>query len=112
MSRAGAARRVWAIVPAAGRGERFEALGAARHSQAIRAARGRNRARMVAARAADASRASHGIVVVLAAGRCALARAVARRLDSPKLLTTIGGASRQDSVMNGLEVLERAARRG
>jgi 2-C-methyl-D-erythritol 4-phosphate cytidylyltransferase/2-C-methyl-D-erythritol 2,4-cyclodiphosphate synthase len=48
------------------------------------------------------------IVVVLAAGDARWPE-VARNLDSSKLLTTIGGAHRQDSVMNGLEYLASTA---
>src|SRR6202020_1874699 len=48
------------------------------------------------------------IVVVLAAEDKYWPQ-VAARLNSPKLLTAIGGAQRQDSVMNGLEFLSSRA---
>lgn len=102
-----ATRRVWAIVPAAGRGERFASathgvpkqytplLGRTVLEWSLRALLGEPRI--------------EGIVVVLAAGDERWPE-VARRLDSPKLLAAVGGAQRQDSVMNGLEFLgSRAA---
>ena len=94
-------RRLWAIVPAAGRGERFtsgeqhnlpkqytQLLGSSVLEWSLRALLAEPRI--------------HAIVVVLAAGDSHWPH-VAAKLNSPKLLTTIGGAQRQDSVMNGLE---------
>jgi 2-C-methyl-D-erythritol 4-phosphate cytidylyltransferase / 2-C-methyl-D-erythritol 2,4-cyclodiphosphate synthase len=102
-----ATRRLWAIVPAAGRGERFalakpdatpkqytQLLGSSVLEWSLRALLAEPRI--------------HAIVVVLAAGDSHWPR-VAARLNSPKLLTTIGGAQRQDSVMNGLEFLASRA---
>jgi 2-C-methyl-D-erythritol 2,4-cyclodiphosphate synthase/2-C-methyl-D-erythritol 4-phosphate cytidylyltransferase len=102
-----ATRRLWAIVPAAGRGERFALakpdaipkqytplLGSSVLEWSLRALLAEPRI--------------HAIVVVLAAGDSHWPQ-VAARLNSPKLLTTIGGAQRQDSVMNGLEFLASRA---
>jgi 2-C-methyl-D-erythritol 4-phosphate cytidylyltransferase len=50
----------------------------------------------------------HAIVVVLAAGDSHWPQ-VAAKLNSAKLLTTSGGAQRQDSVMNGLDFLSSRA---
>jgi 2-C-methyl-D-erythritol 2,4-cyclodiphosphate synthase len=50
----------------------------------------------------------HAIVVVLAAGD-AHWPAIEAKLDAAKLLTTTGGAQRQDSVMNGLDLLASQA---
>ena len=50
----------------------------------------------------------HAIVVVLADGDPHWP-AVAKKINSSKLLTTLGGAHRQDTVMNGLELLESQA---
>jgi 2-C-methyl-D-erythritol 4-phosphate cytidylyltransferase/2-C-methyl-D-erythritol 2,4-cyclodiphosphate synthase len=99
-------RRLWAIVPAAGRGERFavamdaipkqytQLLGSSVLEWSLRALLAEPRI--------------HAIVVVLAAGDSHWPQ-VAARLNSPKLLTAIGGAQRQDSVMNGLEFLASRA---
>jgi 2-C-methyl-D-erythritol 4-phosphate cytidylyltransferase / 2-C-methyl-D-erythritol 2,4-cyclodiphosphate synthase len=102
-----AERRLWAIVPAAGRGERFasttphnlpkqytQLLGSSVLEWSLRALLAEPRI--------------HAIVVVLAAGDGHWPT-VAARLNSAKLLTTIGGAQRQDSVMNGLEFLASRA---
>jgi 2-C-methyl-D-erythritol 4-phosphate cytidylyltransferase / 2-C-methyl-D-erythritol 2,4-cyclodiphosphate synthase len=102
-----ATRRLWAIVPAAGRGERFaldkphnlpkqytRLLGSSVLEWSLRALLAEPRI--------------HAIVVVLAAGDSHWPQ-VAAKLNSPKLLTTIGGALRQDSVMNGLEFLASRA---
>jgi 2-C-methyl-D-erythritol 4-phosphate cytidylyltransferase / 2-C-methyl-D-erythritol 2,4-cyclodiphosphate synthase len=50
----------------------------------------------------------HGIVVVLASDDVWWP-GVAVRLNAPRLQTAVGGANRQDSVMNGLIALERQA---
>jgi 2-C-methyl-D-erythritol 4-phosphate cytidylyltransferase / 2-C-methyl-D-erythritol 2,4-cyclodiphosphate synthase len=102
-----ATRRLWAIVPAAGRGERFaldkphnlpkqytQLLGSSVLEWSLRALLAEPRI--------------HAIVVVLAAGDSHWPQ-VAARLNSAKLLTAIGGAQRQDSVMNGLEFLASRA---
>lgn len=103
----GAARRLWAIVPAAGRGERFSSTQQGIPKQ-YTPLRGRSvlewslRALLIEPRV-------QGIVVVLAAGDERWPD-VARKLNSPKLLTTLGGAHRQDSVMNGLAHLASSAK--
>jgi 2-C-methyl-D-erythritol 4-phosphate cytidylyltransferase/2-C-methyl-D-erythritol 2,4-cyclodiphosphate synthase len=102
-----AERRLWAIVPAAGRGERFasstphnlpkqytQLLGCSVLEWSLRALLAEPRI--------------HAIVVVLAAGDSHWPH-VAAKLNSPKLLTTIGGAQRQDSVVNGLDFLSSRA---
>jgi 2-C-methyl-D-erythritol 4-phosphate cytidylyltransferase/2-C-methyl-D-erythritol 2,4-cyclodiphosphate synthase len=102
-----ATRRVWAIVPAAGRGARFAAsaegpapkqyatlLGATVLEWSLRALLAEPRV--------------HGVVVALARDDTHWP-GVASKLDSPKLQTTIGGENRQDSVMNGLEFLASQA---
>jgi 2-C-methyl-D-erythritol 4-phosphate cytidylyltransferase / 2-C-methyl-D-erythritol 2,4-cyclodiphosphate synthase len=98
-----AARRFWAIVPAAGRGERFASAANLSIPKQYTALLGKSVLEW-SLRALLAEPRIHGIVVVLAAGDERWSE-VARSLDSPKLLTTIGGAHRQDSVMNGLEYL-------
>jgi 2-C-methyl-D-erythritol 2,4-cyclodiphosphate synthase/2-C-methyl-D-erythritol 4-phosphate cytidylyltransferase len=50
----------------------------------------------------------HGIVAVIAGGDERWPE-VAKHLDSPKVHSTMGGAQRQDSVMNGLEFLASRA---
>jgi 2-C-methyl-D-erythritol 4-phosphate cytidylyltransferase / 2-C-methyl-D-erythritol 2,4-cyclodiphosphate synthase len=102
-----AERRLWAIVPAAGRGERFVSsqphnlpkqytplLGGTVLEWSLRALLAEPRI--------------HAIVVVLAAGDSHWPQ-VAAKLNSPKLLTAIGGAQRQDSVMSGLDFLSSRA---
>jgi 2-C-methyl-D-erythritol 4-phosphate cytidylyltransferase/2-C-methyl-D-erythritol 2,4-cyclodiphosphate synthase len=102
-----AGRRLWAIVPAAGRGERFASsqphnlpkqytplLGATVLEWSLHALLAEPRI--------------HAIVVVLASGDSHWPR-VAAKLNSPKLLTAIGGAQRQDSVMSGLDFLSSRA---
>jgi 2-C-methyl-D-erythritol 4-phosphate cytidylyltransferase/2-C-methyl-D-erythritol 2,4-cyclodiphosphate synthase len=99
-------RRVWAIVPAAGRGARFaEQSGAAPKQYAP----------LLGAtvlewslRALLAEPRVHAVMVALAAddGRWP---SIAARLASSKLQTTVGGANRQDSVANGLDALAAQA---
>jgi 2-C-methyl-D-erythritol 4-phosphate cytidylyltransferase/2-C-methyl-D-erythritol 2,4-cyclodiphosphate synthase len=102
-----ATRRVWAIVPAAGRGARFSAatpeappkqyaplLGATVLEWSLRALLAEPRV--------------HAVVVALAADDVHWP-SIAAKLQSPKLLTTIGGANRQDSVTNGLDFLSAQA---
>jgi 2-C-methyl-D-erythritol 4-phosphate cytidylyltransferase/2-C-methyl-D-erythritol 2,4-cyclodiphosphate synthase len=97
-----AARRLWAIVPAAGRGERFASATPSIPKQ-YAPLRGKSVLEW-SLRALLTEPRIHGIVVVRAAGDERWSE-VARTLDSPKLLTAIGGAQRQDSVMKGLEYL-------
>jgi 2-C-methyl-D-erythritol 4-phosphate cytidylyltransferase / 2-C-methyl-D-erythritol 2,4-cyclodiphosphate synthase len=98
-----AARRLWAIVPAAGRGERFASAASPSIPKQYTPLLGRSVLEWSLRALLGESR-IHGIVVVLAAGDEHWSE-VARSLDSLKVLTTIGGAQRQDSVMNGLEYL-------
>jgi 2-C-methyl-D-erythritol 4-phosphate cytidylyltransferase / 2-C-methyl-D-erythritol 2,4-cyclodiphosphate synthase len=102
-----AARRLWAIVPAAGRGERFVSAASMRIPKQYTPLAGRSVLEW-SLRALLTEPRIQGIVVVLAAGDERW-NEVARSLDSPKLLTTIGGAHRQDSVMNGLAYLAASA---
>jgi 2-C-methyl-D-erythritol 4-phosphate cytidylyltransferase / 2-C-methyl-D-erythritol 2,4-cyclodiphosphate synthase len=97
-----AERRLWAIVPAAGRGERFAS---ATHDlpKQYTPLLGRSVLEW-SLRALLAEPRVHAIVVVLAANDVHWP-AICAKLNSPKLLSTIGGAQRQDSVMNGLDYL-------
>jgi 2-C-methyl-D-erythritol 4-phosphate cytidylyltransferase/2-C-methyl-D-erythritol 2,4-cyclodiphosphate synthase len=98
-----AERRVWAIVPAAGRGARFAAstpssapkqyaplLGATVLEWSLRALLAEPRV--------------HAVLVALAADD-AHWPSIAAKLESPKLLTAIGGINRQDTVANALDAL-------
>jgi 2-C-methyl-D-erythritol 2,4-cyclodiphosphate synthase/2-C-methyl-D-erythritol 4-phosphate cytidylyltransferase len=108
-----AARRVWAIVPAAGRGTRFESaspgipLKAPGIPKQYAPLRGATVIEWSLGALLAESRVA-GIVVALAAGdaRWPALDAVA---NHAKVLTTLGGASRQDSVMQGLNALEARA---
>jgi 2-C-methyl-D-erythritol 4-phosphate cytidylyltransferase/2-C-methyl-D-erythritol 2,4-cyclodiphosphate synthase len=102
-----ATRRVWAIVPAAGRGTRFTA--------AAEGSAPKQYAPLLGAtvlewslRALLAEPRVHAVVVALAADD-AHWPGVAAKLQSPKLRTTLGGANRQDSVTNGLDALAAQA---
>ena len=117
-----AARRVWAIVPAAGRGARFaastERSSPQQESSAQQASSPppassfpKQYASLLGAtvlewslRALLAEPRVHAVVVALAADD-AHWPAIAARLANPKLRTTIGGANRQDTVTNGLDAL-------
>jgi len=99
------ARRVWAIVPAAGRGSRFAS---AEHPP-------KQYAPLLGATVIEWSMAAliaesriAGIVVALAADDPHWP-AVAAALDTSKVVTTLGGANRQESVMNGLAALASRA---
>jgi 2-C-methyl-D-erythritol 4-phosphate cytidylyltransferase / 2-C-methyl-D-erythritol 2,4-cyclodiphosphate synthase len=102
-----AARRLWAIVPAAGRGERFARAIHDRLPKQYMPLLSRSVLEWTL-RALLFEPRIHAIVVVLAAEDQHWP-AVAAKLASPKLLTTVGGAHRQDSVMNGLSFLESRA---
>ena len=108
MKSQGATRRVWAIVPAAGRGTRF--AGAAAEGCAPKQYAPLLGATVLqfALRTLLAEPRVHAVVVALAAGD-AHWPALASKLGSSKLRTTLGGATRQDSVLNGLEFLSRDA---
>jgi 2-C-methyl-D-erythritol 4-phosphate cytidylyltransferase/2-C-methyl-D-erythritol 2,4-cyclodiphosphate synthase len=97
------ARRVWAIVPAAGRGARFEST---QHNAP------KQYAPLLGATVIEWSLAAllrevrvQRIVVALAADDTRWA-SIAASLGGSRILTTIGGGSRQDSVLNGLKALE------
>jgi 2-C-methyl-D-erythritol 4-phosphate cytidylyltransferase/2-C-methyl-D-erythritol 2,4-cyclodiphosphate synthase len=106
----GAARRLWAIVPAAGKGERFAAAAARSTPKQYAPLLGRSVLEW-SLRALLAESRIHGIVVVLANGDTHWPD-VAKRINSPKLLTATGGAQRQDSVRNGLDFLASVAEAG
>ena len=103
MKRAIATRRVWAIVPAAGRGARFaeaSAEGAPKQYAPLLGAT----VLEWSLRALLAEPRVHAVVVALAADD-AHWPALAAKLNNPKLQTTVGGVNRQDSVANGLDAL-------
>jgi 2-C-methyl-D-erythritol 4-phosphate cytidylyltransferase/2-C-methyl-D-erythritol 2,4-cyclodiphosphate synthase len=102
-----ATRRFWAIVPAAGRGERFASAAPDAVPKQYTMLLGRSVLEWSLQALLSEAR-IHGIVAVLAGGDERWPE-VARRLNSPKLLTATGGAHRQDSVMNGLEFLASRA---
>jgi 2-C-methyl-D-erythritol 4-phosphate cytidylyltransferase/2-C-methyl-D-erythritol 2,4-cyclodiphosphate synthase len=111
------ARRVWAVVPAAGRGARFESA----QSNSSRGNAPKQYAPLLGATVLEWSLDAllreprvQGIVLALAADD-AHWPAVAASLHaavpqlSAKVQTTLGGASRQESVMNGLKALQGQA---
>jgi 2-C-methyl-D-erythritol 4-phosphate cytidylyltransferase / 2-C-methyl-D-erythritol 2,4-cyclodiphosphate synthase len=101
-----AQRRLWAIVPAAGRGERFAST-PQRLSKQYAPLLGKTVLEWsLGALLAEAR--VHAVVVVLAAGDEHWP-ALESSLNSSKLLTTVGGAHRQESVLNGLSFLETRA---
>lgn len=96
------ARRVWAVVPAAGRGERFDAAAAGRAPKQYAPLCGAS----VLEWSLDALLAEpriEKIVVVLAADDARFAELPVAR--DARILTAVGGAGRQDSVMSGLKRL-------
>jgi 2-C-methyl-D-erythritol 4-phosphate cytidylyltransferase / 2-C-methyl-D-erythritol 2,4-cyclodiphosphate synthase len=102
-----ATRRVWAIVPAAGRGARFSASTADSAPKQYAMLLGATVLEW-SLRALLAEPRVHAVVVALARDD-AHWPSVLPKLASPKLQTTIGGESRQDSVINGLEFLAQQA---
>jgi 2-C-methyl-D-erythritol 4-phosphate cytidylyltransferase/2-C-methyl-D-erythritol 2,4-cyclodiphosphate synthase len=98
-----AARRVWAIVPAAGRSSRFTASAPQSAPKQYAPLAGATVLEW-SLRALLAERRVQAVVVALAPGDEHWL-GIAAKLASPKLLTTLGGAGRQDSVINGLEFL-------
>jgi 2-C-methyl-D-erythritol 4-phosphate cytidylyltransferase/2-C-methyl-D-erythritol 2,4-cyclodiphosphate synthase len=102
-----ATRRVWAIVPAAGRGARFAASTADSAPKQYALLRGAT-VLEGSLRALLAEPRVHAVVVALARDDAHWPN-VRPKLASPKLQTTIGGDSRQDSVMQGLEFLAQQA---
>jgi 2-C-methyl-D-erythritol 4-phosphate cytidylyltransferase/2-C-methyl-D-erythritol 2,4-cyclodiphosphate synthase len=126
-----AARRVWAIVPAAGRGARFaestegsapiqgsapaQGSSATQVSSSTQGPAPKQYAALLGATVLEwslhalmAEPRVHAVVVALAADD-AHWPGIAARLASPKLRTTIGGANRQDTVANGLDSLAEHA---
>lgn len=106
-------RRVWAIVPAAGRGARFAEPAPAGSEQS--GAAPKQYAPLLGAtvlewslRALLAEPRVHAVMVALAADDDRWP-SIAARLASPKLQTTVGGANRQDSVANGLDAVAAQA---
>jgi 2-C-methyl-D-erythritol 4-phosphate cytidylyltransferase/2-C-methyl-D-erythritol 2,4-cyclodiphosphate synthase len=103
-------RRFWAIVPAAGRGERFASAGstaATATPKQYSPLLGRSVLEW-SLRALLSEPRIEGIVAVLASGDERWPE-LAQKINSPKLLTAIGGAHRQDSVMSGLDFLASRA---
>lgn len=103
------ARRVFAIVPAAGRGERFDSAASAanRPPKQYSPLLGATVLEWSLRPLINEPRIEQVVVVV--ARDDSRWDALAKSLDSSKLLTAIGGASRQDSVMSGLERLKDIA---
>jgi 2-C-methyl-D-erythritol 4-phosphate cytidylyltransferase/2-C-methyl-D-erythritol 2,4-cyclodiphosphate synthase len=103
-----AARRVWAIVPAAGRGARFSASAPSAAPKQYASLLGATVLEW-SLKALLAELRVHAVVLGLAADDAHWAK-LAPTLASPKLQTTTGGVNRQDTVANGLEFLaDRAA---
>jgi 2-C-methyl-D-erythritol 4-phosphate cytidylyltransferase/2-C-methyl-D-erythritol 2,4-cyclodiphosphate synthase len=102
----GAPRRVWALVPAAGRGARFDSAGRGIPKQ-YAPLQGATVIEWSLQALLNEPRVA-GIVVALADDDERW-QSVASSLASGKILTTVGGASRQDSVLNGLAALEGRA---
>jgi 2-C-methyl-D-erythritol 4-phosphate cytidylyltransferase/2-C-methyl-D-erythritol 2,4-cyclodiphosphate synthase len=102
-----AARRVWAVVPAAGRGERFAEASAARAPKQYSALLGACVLEWSLRPLLREPRIEKVVVVVaLDDSRWHELNA---SIGSPKLLTAIGGASRQESVLSGLARLQGLA---
>jgi 2-C-methyl-D-erythritol 4-phosphate cytidylyltransferase / 2-C-methyl-D-erythritol 2,4-cyclodiphosphate synthase len=98
-------RRVWAVVPAAGRGERFESSAAAhRTPKQYAPLRGASVLEWSLAPLLAEPRVEK-VVVAVAAGDERWHALAAGMAGAAKLLTAIGGASRQDSVLAGLKAL-------
>lgn len=102
------ARRFWAVVPAAGRGERFEAGSAASRVPKQYAPLAGATVLECALRALLREPRIEGVVVVVAADDTRWPE-LAAVLGAGKLITAIGGASRQESVLNGLKALAARA---
>ncbi|HEY0748826.1 MAG TPA: 2-C-methyl-D-erythritol 4-phosphate cytidylyltransferase [Steroidobacteraceae bacterium] len=100
-------RRLWAIVPAAGRGERFSASSPLGTPKQYTPLLGKSILEWTL-RALLSEPRIHAIVVVIAAGD-SLWPQLAAKLNSAKLKSTTGGSHRQHSVMNGLEFLASQA---
>lgn len=101
-------RRLWAIVPAAGRGERFVSENPLLAPKQYTSLLGKSILEWTLL-ALLAEPRIHAIVVVIAAGDGHWA-SLAQKLNSAKLKSTTGGTHRQDSVVNGLKFLASSAR--
>lgn len=99
-------RRVWAVVPAAGRGARFESTPLVGPKQYAPLA-GATVLEWSLAALLTEPRVS-GIMIALAAGDTRWP-GIALSLPRSKIRTTSGGASRPESVLNGLKALEGEA---
>jgi 2-C-methyl-D-erythritol 4-phosphate cytidylyltransferase/2-C-methyl-D-erythritol 2,4-cyclodiphosphate synthase len=99
--------RVWAVVPAAGRGERFANSAQSTLPKQYTPLLGRCVFEWTLRALLEEPRV-HAVVVVLAPDDVHWPK-VAERLNSPRLMSTIGGRQRQDSVMNGLGFLQARA---
>ncbi|HEX3848943.1 MAG TPA: 2-C-methyl-D-erythritol 4-phosphate cytidylyltransferase [Steroidobacteraceae bacterium] len=97
-------RRVWAIVPAAGRGARFASSSATRSQPKQYAALRGATVIEWSLRALLAEPRIHAVVVALAPDDSHWV-SVASRLKSNKLYTTLGGPTRQQTVLEGLAFL-------
>jgi 2-C-methyl-D-erythritol 4-phosphate cytidylyltransferase / 2-C-methyl-D-erythritol 2,4-cyclodiphosphate synthase len=102
-----ATRRVWAIVPAAGRGARFAESAPASVPKQYAPLAGATVLEW-SLRALLAEPRVHAVVIALAPDDGHWPE-VAARLNSPKIRITLGGANRQDSVINGLDSLAAQA---
>jgi 2-C-methyl-D-erythritol 4-phosphate cytidylyltransferase/2-C-methyl-D-erythritol 2,4-cyclodiphosphate synthase len=100
------ARRIWAVVPAAGRGERFEKSSGASHLPKQYAALAGATVLECSLRALLCEPRIERVVVVVAPDDARWREHAPR---SGKLLTTLGGATRQDSVLAGLKSLREHA---
>jgi len=100
-------RRHWAIVPAAGRGARFSSSTTDLLPKQYAPLAGATVIEW-SLRALLAEQRVQAVVVALAPGDEHWP-GIAAKLDSPKLLTTLGGANRQDSVTRGLDFLAAQA---
>ena len=100
------ARRIWAVVPAAGRGERFERSTGASHPPKQYAPLAGTTVLEWSLRPLLSEPRIERVVLVVAPGDERWREHVPR---SGKLLTTLGGASRRDSVLAGLRALREHA---
>ena len=100
-------RRVWAIVPAAGSGQRFAASASTTLPKQYAELSGKTVLEWTL-RALLSEPRVHAIVVVLSAADPHWP-AVAGAMNCAKLLTAAGGVYRQDSVLNGIEFLAARA---
>jgi 2-C-methyl-D-erythritol 4-phosphate cytidylyltransferase / 2-C-methyl-D-erythritol 2,4-cyclodiphosphate synthase len=100
------ARRIWAVVPAAGRGERFEKSASCSHLPKQYAPLAGATVLECSLRPLLLEPRIERVVVVVAADDTRWREHAPR---SDKLLTTLGGASRQDSVLAGLKALREHA---